>query len=432
MPNFKQIAVRYLFLVIWFLISSVTFAQLTAPGSKTISYTVYPSTPEVKDPVFIYCNPTGSVTGELQAVLPGGTEASDFKWFRWNNTSLSFSDVIKNDAGVTTSSVNNLTEGGYRVIISGNYNDTLTGWIDIDQPKGKASLMNRTCDYVALNGGGIGVDPFYYYDIINGKPVLLPNSVSFIWSSTPESSIPYPDFEKNPQTFNPPLQDVTYNLRISDNFGCVNESSFLYESIHVNAEFTSDPVEGEAPLEVSFTDKSVRASKKYTWDFGEKTPDGKNITWTVTNDPDSLWIFKQPFMHKYYIPGEYSVSVMIESTLGCTDSFRLAQKIVVEPSDVEIPNVFTPDGDGINDYFRPLTKSLRYIAIEVFSRSGLRVYNFIGQGEDLASWQGWDGNVNESSAKAAPGVYFYIIRAQGWDDVKYDSKAQRGYVYLYR
>ena len=84
------------------------------------------------------------------------------------------------------------------------------------------------------------------------------NAYKFLWSSDPPSSIPFPDFELNPQTFNPPLVDVTYKLQVSDSFGCISESSFFYESIHVKAEFSVDPQNGEAPLEVAITDKSVR------------------------------------------------------------------------------------------------------------------------------------------------------------------------------
>jgi len=49
--------------------------------------------------------------------------------------------------------------------------------------------------------------------------------------------------------------------------------------------------------------------------------------------------------------------------------------------------------------------------MEVFSRSGLKVYGFSGEGERLKEWTGWDGNINKSSIKASPGVYYYIIRA---------------------
>jgi hypothetical protein len=97
-----------------------------------------------------------------------------------------------------------------------------------------------------------------------------------------------------------------------------------------------------------------------------------------------------------------------------------------------VPNVFTPDGDGFNDNFIVESKSLRLISVEVFSRSGMKVYSLYGEGENLRAWKGWDGSVYNSSRKASTGVYFYIIHAYGWDDVDYNSKDYRGFVYLYR
>jgi gliding motility-associated-like protein len=173
-------------------------------------------------------------------------------------------------------------------------------------------------------------------------------------------------------------------------------------------------MEGEAPLEVSITDNSIRGYI-YEWDFGD----------------DSVSHLSNPLPHKYYRPGEYTILLTIESELHCIDSLR-SLKIAVERSSLAIPNVFTPDGDGYNDRFMVLSKSLRSVSMEVFSRSGLKVYGFSGEGERLKNWTGWDGNINNSSIKASPGIYFYIIRAFGWDDINYDSKEYRGVVYLYR
>lgn len=407
---------RYLFLIIIVLLPAISEAQLSAPGMSAVRFTSYTSAPAVKDPVFIFCNSSGSQQGALTATSPDGTGPFNFSWYRWNDVTKNFTDFIITESGVTSSSLNNLVEGGYKVTISGGFNTSLTGWVYIDKPFSFAQLQNRTCDYVALKGNA-AIDTFYYKDPANGTSFKLANRVKFLWSSTPVSPIPYPDFEINPQTFNPPLIDVTYNLQVSDSFGCISESSFFYESIHVKADFTAEPVKGEAPLKVSFTDKSVRANT-YRWEFG----DGK----------DSISDFSNPDPHIYYKPGVYSVKLTIKSELGCTDSLRLDPKIEVEKSKLEMPNVFTPDGDGINDNFMVASKSLRLINMEVFSRSGIKVYSFYGEGESLRGWRGWDGNVNNSSIKASPGVYFYTVRAFGWDDIDYNSKEYRGFVYLYR
>jgi gliding motility-associated-like protein len=393
---------------------AISEAQLSAPGMSAFRHTSYPSAPTVKDPVFIYCNTSGSQSGELNAVSPGGTGPFNFAWYKWSDLTKSFSISVKTESGVSLSSINGLSDGGYRVIISGGFDTTLTGWIFNDKPFSSAALQNRTCDYVALKGQA-AIDTFYYRNISNGLPVKLVNGVKFLWSSDPASTIPYPDFYLNPQTFDPPLVDVIYNLQVSDSFGCISQSSFSYQTIRVKADFVDDPVTGGAPLTVTFTDKSIRAVK-YLWEFGD----------TVTSK------LNNPNPHIYYKPGEYSVKLTVESELHCVDSLRPVVKIVVDPSELNVPNVFTPNGDGINDNFIVESKSLRNLSVEVFSQSGLKVYSFYGEGEILSQWKGWDGNVNFSSVKATPGIYFYIIRAYGWDDISYGGKLYRGTVYLYR
>ena len=411
----NRLPVRFYFFISALLLPVTLLGQITAPGSNSVRFTSYPSSPVTKDPIFVFCNSSGNQKGSLNAVSPGGTGPFSFSWYRWNNQTETFSVFIKTDAAVTSSIITNLDEGGYRVNISNGagYSTNLTAWIFLDKPVATAKLQNRTCDYVALSGEA-AVDVFTYNDPSNGDAVRLPNGVRFLWSSEPVSSIPNPDINLNPRTFNPPLMDVTYKLQVTDSLTCTSEASFFYESIHVKADFSIDPVDGEAPLEVTFTDKSVRAAT-YKWEFGD----------------DSTSILVNPPPHTYYIPGDYWAKLTVESQLHCIDVTD-SVKITVERSKLEIPNVFTPDGDGMNDRFFVEKSSLRYINVQVFSRSGIKVYSFYGEGPVLKEWDGWDGNVNNSSFKASPGVYFYIIKALGWDDIRYGGKEYRGFVYLYR
>ena len=422
---------RYFFFIIVLLLPAVSLAQLSAPGMSAVRYTSYPSAPAVKDPVFVFCNASGLQKGNLNANSPKGTGPFNFSWYKWSDITKSFSIFLKTESGVLTSSSDNLDEGGYKTVISGGYDTSLVGWIFFDKPPFvNASLQQQLCYRVALKGDTtFPIHSFYYKDRFSGLPVRLPDEKTFLWSSDPNSIIPFPDAVISPVTYSPPLVDVTYKLKVN-NLGCSSESSFFYKSIHVKADFTVDPNKGEAPLEVTFTDKSIRGTLKYTWEFGDKTSDGKKtLPWII--EKDSLWVLGSPFTHIYYKPGDYSVKLTIESELHCIDSMRF-DKIVVDDSELHIPNVFTPDGDGINDKFMVESKSLRYISMEVFSRSGLMVYSFYGEGERLREWEGWDGNVNKSSIKATPGVYYYLIRGYGWDDIDYNSKEYRGFVYLYR
>jgi len=380
-------------------------------------YTTYPSAPGIRDQILIYCNEAGTQKGTLTAQIPDDRPSSDFAWYQWNISTNSFSIPKKIETKVRTSTLGDLDPGGYRVIVSGGHDTTMTAWIVFDKaPVAGAKLRNpmKHCNYVALDGtASASVASFPYFDPWTGYQLTIKNELTFLWSSSPSSSIPHAGLDLDPITFSPPLEDVTYKLKVNT-LGCSSEASFFYESIHVKADFSVDPMEGEAPLEINLTDKSTRGYI-YEWDFGD----------------DSVSSLKDPMPHKYYKPGEYTILLTIESELHCIDSLRSA-KIKVEPSALAIPNVFTPDGDGYNDWFMVESKSLRYISMEVFSRSGLKVYGFSGEDERLKDWTGWDGNINNSSIKAAPGVYFYIIRALGWDDIRYDSKEYRGVVYLYR
>lgn len=431
---------RYCILTICLLITLVADAQLTAPGSRAVRNTAYRSSPGVIHPIFVYCDLSGSQRGTLTAAVPGGTGTYNYSWFAWSDATMSFSTPLLTGTG-PTSSIANLQEGGYRVVVSGGFDTTYTGWIVMDRPPAaSAALQQQLCYRAALNGDTAGtVHQFYYRDIGTGDRLALKNRLTFRWSAQPDTYIPAPElyldpvienFESQPnREYRLPVETTTFTLTVNT-LGCSTSASFEYEPIHAKADFTAEPVNGGAPLEVTFTDRSIRATNRYVWDFGEKKPDGSRITWTVNKD--SLWLFEQPFVHTYNRPGEYQVKLFVESDMYCTDTLMLETVIKVEPSKLEIPNVFTPNGDSNNDYFVVDALSLRYFSIEIFSRSGVRVYSYIGNGQSLSDWKGWDGNVNNTSIKASPGVYFYVIRARGWDDVDYDSREQRGFVYLYR
>ena len=79
----------------------------------------------------------------------------------------------------------------------------------------------------------------------------------------------------------------------------------------------------------------------------------------------------------------------------------------VSESQLLVPNVFTPNGDGQNDEFRVVYRSLREFHCWVYNRWGKLVYEW----DDPA--KGWDGTIN--GRPAAEGAYYYVIRAMGTD-----------------
>ena len=80
-----------------------------------------------------------------------------------------------------------------------------------------------------------------------------------------------------------------------------------------------------------------------------------------------------------------------------------------------ITNVFTPNGDGINDLFTLQTKGLKTLDVEIFNRWG----------QKINEWHtvngGWDGR-SSSGAVCSDGTYYFIINALGFDGKKYYEK----------
>ncbi|MCY2688315.1 gliding motility-associated C-terminal domain-containing protein [Salinimicrobium sp. TH3] len=91
---------------------------------------------------------------------------------------------------------------------------------------------------------------------------------------------------------------------------------------------------------------------------------------------------------------------------GCESSTRLA--VTADFCPIVIPEIFTPNGDGINDYFAITGISAEYPnhMLEIYNRWGEPVY--VGKGEN----PGWDGTSTEGSIGSGVlpvGVYFYIL-----------------------
>ena len=80
-----------------------------------------------------------------------------------------------------------------------------------------------------------------------------------------------------------------------------------------------------------------------------------------------------------------------------------------------IPNIFTPNGDGENDAFFFKMKNIAFIGVSIFNKGG----------EQIAKWNSLDGSWNgktTSGMDAAEGVYYYSIQAKGIDGVEHSEK----------
>jgi gliding motility-associated-like protein len=428
-------------------------AQISSPGSNYHDTIDYPDYDGI-DMYYIYNAPEDRkepVYGSLTAVPPGGTAGWDFEWSRYDTLITDFSVPFHTDTGVPSSTVSNLESGGYRVHIQSADIDTFfRAWVFINDPvveveknaEGKLKDIKSTCDYIQLDGF-VQAGVHYYYDLLTGQKDSLPNGMSFLWTSdNPDVTIPAPSYWLNPRLGSDlPSIDTWFILTAVDSFGLSRDDSVYYETIHTKAGFSllyedsvdqwvEEPDDRGAPLTVRFVNLSENGVE-FQWTFIDSAKAG-DIGEEFSYDSEDTLEFT------YYIPGYYYPKLTSISEEGCVDSFpnpiqgEPIQEIYVEPSKLEVMNVFTPNDDNVNDYFVVDARSLRQFRISIYNRWGRLVYRH-EQTDEKFEWLGWDGTIDgKGKSKAEPGVYYYVIEALGWDAEKYRGGVYRGFFYLIR
>ncbi len=139
---------------------------------------------------------------------------------------------------------------------------------------------------------------------------------------------------------------------------------------------------------------------------------------------DYRWEPAKPFRLLGGAEGPEVSGVFIEPTLvtltaynlyGCFDT--ATAMVYTKPCcEVFVPNAFSPNGDGLNEYFNPsLQTGQILVMMQVFDRWGKLVYN------NTNISKGWDGNY-EDGAKAAMDTYMYYIKYTCSDGKLYEKK----------
>jgi gliding motility-associated-like protein len=210
-----------------------------------------------------------------------------------------------------------------------------------------------------------------------------------------------------------------YKLIVTTNTNsCSNSVNVFVVNGVLTANFTADQTSGFAPLTVNFTNNSASSSSvtgtssiTSVWSFGNGAT---KTTTAITTSAGTSAVYTQP--------GTYTVTMY--ATKGtCIDTFAKVIRVDI-PSKLEIPNVFTPNGDNVNDIFFVKAANLTSITALIYDRWGTKIYELSTDKGNIA----WDGKT-QTGREAPDGTYFYVITAKGKDGLSYDTK---GTVSLFR
>ena len=205
-------------------------------------------------------------------------------------------------------------------------------------------------------------------------------------------------FTSGPGAYHCYIQPGSYSvtLAVTANNGCTN-SLHIPDLIRVFpnpvAGFSMTPAHA-APVSspIAFNNESTGAVHWF-WNFGD-----------FQNSSSAL---KAP-VFSYNELGSYIVTLTISSDKGCTD--KVSQMIRIEPDfSFYIPNAFTPDDDGVNDFFGPKGAEFESFEMEIYNRWGEMIY----QTSNID--QPWDGK-SKTGNEIQGGVYVYKIRVKDFKD----------------
>lgn len=150
--------------------------------------------------------------------------------------------------------------------------------------------------------------------------------------------------------------------------------------------------------------------------------------WTFTdNDNQKVFLTRYDDSVEYEFLSAGSFSVSLKVTYTSTQNPEIIYEYEFSPftisigeSSLEVPNAFSPNGDGINDYFNVFNvESIISFRASIYNRWGQELYRW-GIDEMECEECGWDGTYNGKPVKA--GVYFVVVIARGADGIKYEYK----------
>ncbi|HRP40494.1 MAG TPA: gliding motility-associated C-terminal domain-containing protein [Chitinophagales bacterium] len=294
----------------------------------------------------------GAANGSIQVSVSGGVPNYSYVW----------SNAAK------TSVIGSIPAGNYSVTVTDTTGCSVVGNITLNN-KGSFNIS-------------LGSDTGF---CAGGETVLNAPSgyVNYFWSTGDTS-----------QSIKITTQG-NYHLTVTDAQGCSAADSVIVNvySLPVIVLAKDTTVFENNTIKLAPTiNGSMNASGTYTW-----TPD-KTITCTNCSQPEVN-------------PSDTTVyTLKFTDANNCTDSTTVSVNIV-KGGEVKMPNVFSPNGDGINDLLKPVGFNVKQIKWKVYNRWGELVF----AADDFND--AWDGSFKSGSQPA--GIYLYSL------DVTFQNKEEK-------
>ena len=410
----------------WMLCMSLSAQYYTVKGGSGTPYMIEDKPNKLK--VYVV---NGVENVEISYSDPS---SSAHQWYKYKTKALEAEKISSSQAG-TTSTISHVEDGcGYFVYKEGVLTEYV--WI-IDYAQHPFNVQSievesakNECSGAVRVKANPSVDELYYMSPNNGSKVSISRDISLSFNAL--------EWNEQDRMFRETIRTLTGNVFNKDidsvyiptdfeltgdqfaaHFGkqvTVVSDEFNPKAVLLRADTTMvvDEVANmssaqaglSAPVTVRFTAHTNEPiASIFQWKIYKKE-EGEENAFVYFSDPEVEYTFTDY--------GDYVASIEVSDASGTCSSYEEISVSVAE-SFLDVPNAFSPGtSPGVNDEFRVVYKSLVKFSCWIFNRWGQLLYHWT----DPA--QGWDGK--KGGKYVSPGVYFYVIEAEGSDGIKYKKK----------
>ncbi len=396
-------------------------AQIVSVGHTATENSEYSE----NDKLYFY---TDSAAAELSAATHAGTNIT-YTWEKYDIDNGSWiNSITSNNPDFPNTTIE---DGAYRVTVNDNgvvvRQDVCWTFVPRILTLEVETIVSD-CFNLQLTANTT-TKPLNYVNPANGDSSSVNYQLSYEWTSDPASDASTETVAR--PTMDAPTEPITYTVKaIAFNGAHSLEADFVYdEPIAVKADFTFDVTDrgnkNELPVNTKFTGLTeYTGSSEISVSLNDSSK-GFIDSYTIEIENESginVGLDLQLLDKTFKELGTYKMFVTVKnSNSECSDKQELGP-IKIEEIYLELPNVFTPDGDGTNDEFMAVYTSIKEFKMIVFNRWGRKVFQTSDPGE------AWDGKIGGKDA--AEGVYFYVVTAKGYN--KGEERKREGPVHLLR
>jgi gliding motility-associated-like protein len=300
--------------------------------------------------------------GAIDLIVSGGTLPFNYVWSN----------------GMNTEDLNNIVAGNYSVAVTDANGCSVNKQFSLNRPQplevAVTTQTNFNCttrlvnqNFVAQASGGV---PPYQYQ----------------WSSGNVSGI-------NNQIMNSNLNG-TIILTVTDSVACTTNYT-------VNVDNPEIGYASFEPTSIGYTTYGIYSIGDPIQFNSTITGDYESVSWDFGDGTFSTEISP---VHTYLIPKDYVVTQTVTYPFGCVYVQKIT--LVVEKGYLlVVPTAFTPNNDSINDTYRPVTKMLKNVTLDIYDTWGSLIYSETGE-----VLTGWDGKVRGLNAEN--GNYYSKVSAK--------------------